>query len=197
MYGLVKLAEEQYSNRADRLKEEYEQSRNRTKELEGQRNPDVEFEANTQLARGIGGGVGLGGVIGAGIGAFKDGPSLKKGLKGGLVGAGIGLLPGSVAGGISKEMYREKHEDPELLSQIWSATDQEEEAQERLRNHFITEERILQQERDRIDARDRLFGRTANFLEYGMAKIALDEEVKNNVQRVEEAYKPGNRSGRR
>ena len=127
MYGLVKIAAVQninlnnmYSDRAVRLKNEYDDNLNERRDLASQRNPDVEREYNKKIFKGLYGGAGIGAVAGAGLGAI--GMRKKNPLEGAAVGAflggSIGGIPGTIYGSFKGKEYRQGHEDPELLKNI-------------------------------------------------------------------------------
>lgn len=169
MYGLVKLADTQninlnhnYNNREERLLDQYEDALQKSDDLNGKRNPEVESEAKRLLSRGLLGGAG----IGAGIGAVGLGASAGKGFRlpaagvGAIAGGALGLVPGGIVGSVKGENYRQNNEDPQLLKDISSADINMYRAQEQLERHYLMGERLKREEQERIDRRNELMGRT-------------------------------------
>lgn len=168
MYGLVKLAAAQeinlnniYTNREDRLKDDYDENIRELRDLESQRDPEVERAANKQIYKGMLGGTGIGAALGAGVGAIagRKSGALPAAGAGGLLGAATGFIPGTIYGAVKADDYIQENEDPDLLRKIQDSSRKIDRNEEELSRHYLLEDRIRNSELERMRIRDEMYSR--------------------------------------
>jgi hypothetical protein len=164
MYGLVKIADDQnlnlnHASREDRLLEDVEAARERLEAAEASRNPEVVTRAQNAFLGGTGIGAGVGAGIGAGVGALTS-PGMRGpgAFVGGVAGLGLGIIPGAIGGGIRASRITQNEEDPAVLRELDAASSHLMNKQDKLERHYLTRQRILEQEARRQELRRELLG---------------------------------------